>query len=59
VSGASDAEASAREIMKSYAKRWTIEPGFRDTKEAALPSYRRRVSTARSKAAPRNGRDDS
>ena len=30
---ASDAEASAREIMNSYAKRWTIEPGFRDTKD--------------------------
>ena len=30
---ASDAEASARQIMNSYAKRWTIEPGFRDTKD--------------------------
>jgi hypothetical protein len=30
---ASDAEASAREIINHYAKRWTIEPGFRDTKD--------------------------
>ena len=30
---ASDAEATAREIMNYYAKRWTIEPGFRDTKD--------------------------
>ena len=30
---ASNAEASAREIMNHYAKRWTIEPGFRDTKD--------------------------
>jgi hypothetical protein len=30
---ASNAEASAREIMNYYAKRWTIEPGFRDTKD--------------------------
>ncbi len=30
---ASDAEASARQIINSYAKRWTIEPGFRDTKD--------------------------
>src|ERR1022692_261867 len=29
---ASNAEASAREIMNYYAKRWTIEPGLRDTK---------------------------
>lgn len=27
------AEASAREIIDLYAKRWTIEPGFRDTKD--------------------------
>jgi hypothetical protein len=26
-------EATAREIMNYYAKRWTIEPGFRDTKD--------------------------
>ncbi|TXT42262.1 MAG: transposase IS4 family protein [Methylocystaceae bacterium] len=30
---ASDAEATAREIMNYYAKRWTIEPGFRATKD--------------------------
>ncbi len=30
---ASDVEATAREIMNYYAKRWTIEPGFRDTKD--------------------------
>ena len=30
---ASDAAASASEIVKLYAKRWTIEPGFRDTKD--------------------------
>ena len=30
---ASNAEATAREIMNQYAKRWTIEPGFRDTKD--------------------------
>ncbi len=30
---ASNAEATAREIMNSYAKRWTIEPGFRDAKD--------------------------
>src|SRR5271154_6538788 len=29
---ASDGEASARAIMNHYAKRWTIEPNFRDTK---------------------------
>src|SRR5271168_4041485 len=29
----SHAEASARQIITSYAKRWTIEPGFRDTKD--------------------------
>jgi hypothetical protein len=28
-----NAEATAREIMNYYAKRWTIEPGFRDTKD--------------------------
>ncbi|MFS8039563.1 MULTISPECIES: transposase [Xanthobacter] len=30
---ASNAEATAREIMNYYAKRWTIEPGFRDMKD--------------------------
>jgi len=30
---ASDGEASARVIMNHYAKRWTIEPNFRDTKD--------------------------
>jgi hypothetical protein len=30
---ASNAEATAREIMNYYAKRWTIEPGFCDTKD--------------------------
>jgi hypothetical protein len=30
---ASDGAASAREITNLYAKRWTIEPGFRDTKD--------------------------
>jgi hypothetical protein len=30
---ASDAAASAREIINHYAKRWTIEPGFRDAKD--------------------------
>lgn len=30
---ASNAGASAREITNYYAKRWTIEPGFRDTKD--------------------------
>ena len=30
---ASDVAATAREIMNYYAKRWTIEPGFRDTKD--------------------------
>lgn len=30
---ASDGAASAREIMNYYAKRWTIEPSFRDTKD--------------------------
>jgi len=30
---ASDAEATARAIINSYARRWTIEPGFRDTKD--------------------------
>src|SRR5271154_5010003 len=29
----SPAEATAREITNYYAKRWTIEPGFRDTKD--------------------------
>jgi hypothetical protein len=30
---ASDGAASAREVMNHYAKRWTIEPNFRDTKD--------------------------
>jgi hypothetical protein len=30
---ASNAEATAREITNFYAKRWTIEPSFRDTKD--------------------------
>jgi hypothetical protein len=30
---ASSAEATAREIINYYAKRWTIEPSFRDTKD--------------------------
>ena len=30
---ASNAEATVREIMNYYAKRWTIEPGFRDAKD--------------------------
>lgn len=30
---ASDAEASAAELVNHYAKRWTIEPHFRDTKD--------------------------
>jgi len=30
---ASNGEATAREITNHYAKRWTIEPGFRDTKD--------------------------
>jgi len=30
---ASNAEATAREITNYYARRWTIEPGFRDTKD--------------------------
>ena len=30
---ASDAAASAAQIVNLYAKRWTIEPGFRDTKD--------------------------
>ena len=30
---ASDAKLSARQIVNLYAKRWTIEPGFRDTKD--------------------------
>jgi hypothetical protein len=29
----SNAEATAHEIIRYYAKRWTIEPGFRDTKD--------------------------
>ena len=29
----SNAEATTREIMNYYAKRWTIEPSFRDTKD--------------------------
>ena len=30
---ASDATARASQIVNLYAKRWTIEPGFRDTKD--------------------------
>ena len=30
---ASDAEATARAIINLYSRRWTIEPGFRDTKD--------------------------
>jgi len=30
---ASDAKASPRQLINHYAKRWTIEPGFRDTKD--------------------------
>ena len=30
---ASNAEATAREIINYYARRWTIEPSFRDTKD--------------------------
>ena len=30
---ASDATASVSQIVNLYAKRWTIEPGFRDTKD--------------------------
>lgn len=30
---ASDGEARVREIINHYAKRWTIEPSFRDTKD--------------------------
>ena len=30
---ASDAEATSREIINLYSRRWTIEPGFRDTKD--------------------------
>jgi hypothetical protein len=30
---ASDGAATAREIINLYARRWTIEPGFRDTKD--------------------------
>jgi hypothetical protein len=30
---ASNADATAREIVNLYARRWTIEPGFRDTKD--------------------------
>ena len=30
---ASDRDATAREITDQYAKRWTIEPSFRDTKD--------------------------
>jgi hypothetical protein len=29
----SNAEATTREIINHYARRWTIEPGFRDTKD--------------------------
>ena len=30
---ASHTDATAREIINQYARRWTIEPGFRDTKD--------------------------
>jgi len=30
---ASDSEATTRAIVDSYSRRWTIEPGFRDTKD--------------------------
>jgi hypothetical protein len=30
---ASDAEAPAGMLIKQYARRWTIEPSFRDTKD--------------------------
>jgi hypothetical protein len=30
---ASNTETSSREIINQYARRWTIEPGFRDTKD--------------------------
>ena len=30
---ASDAEALAGTLVKHYARRWTIEPSFRDTKD--------------------------
>ena len=30
---ASNSEATSREIINQYARRWTIEPGFRDTKD--------------------------
>jgi hypothetical protein len=30
---ASDAEAAAGTLIKQYARRWTIEPSFRDTKD--------------------------
>ncbi len=30
---ASNAEATAQEIIRYYSRRWTIEPGFRDTKD--------------------------
>jgi hypothetical protein len=30
---ASNGDATAREIVNAYSRRWTIEPGFRDTKD--------------------------
>ena len=30
---ASDAETTSRAIINHYSRRWTIEPGFRDTKD--------------------------
>ena len=44
---ASDAEAPAGTLIKHYARRWTIEPSFRDTKDlrfgiASLRSRARR-----------------
>ena len=32
---ASDASSGAGQIVKLYAKRWTIEPGFRNPKTCA------------------------
>src|SRR5271165_1708840 len=54
---ASNAEASAREIINYYAKRWTIEPGFRDTKDLRFGtglkrSSHRRSATARPASSP-------
>ena len=43
---ASDGEASARVIMNYYAKRWTIEPNFRDTKDLRFGMGMRAVRIA-------------